>query len=126
MQLTLLFTALRLAGVYIGTLYFGLMGAVVSSAVFAVLGTVSTVWLALRDTSAKLPWPRLLRIAAAAGLAALCSMPATWLHPPLLVLTVGGIVFVVVYLAALWLMGCLEDADAEYVRRLVKRIAGKS
>ena len=126
MQLTLLFTALRLAGVYIGTLYFGLMGAVVSSAVFAVLGTVSTVWLALRDTSAKLPWPRLLRIAAAAALAALCSMPATWLHPPLLVLAVGGIVFAVVYLAALWLMGCLEDADAEYVRRLMKRVTGKS
>ncbi len=124
MQLTLLFTVLRLVGIGLGTFYFGLRGAVVASAVLALLGTGSTLGLALRETRSSLPWGRLSRIALAAAMAATCSWPAAWLHPPLLALAVGGIVFVPAYLLALWLLRCLHEADAEYARLLLSRISG--
>lgn len=124
MKLTVLFTALRVTGAAVGAFYFGLMGAAVSAAVLALLGTGSTLGLALRETGSSLPWARLSRIAIAATLAALCSWPATWLQPPLLVLAVGGIVFVAAYLLALWMLRCLHQADAEYARVLLSRISG--
>lgn len=124
MKLTLLFTVLRLAGAGMGTFYFGLRGAVVASAALALLGTGSTLELALRETRSSLPWGRLARIAIAAALAAVCSWPAAWLQPPLLALAVGGIVFVLAYLLALWLLRCLHEADAEYARVVLSRITG--
>lgn len=124
MKLTLLFTLLRVVGAGVGTFYFGFRGAVVSSAVLAVLGTVSIVELALRETRSSLPWGRLSRIAIAAALAALCSWPAAWLQPPLLALAIGGIIFLPVYMLALWLFRCLHEADAEYARVILSRITG--
>jgi O-antigen/teichoic acid export membrane protein len=124
MKLTLLFTVLRLVGAGVSTFYFGLKGAVIASAVLALLGTGSTLELALRETRSSLPWARLSRIAIAATFAALCSWPATWLHSPLLALAVGGIVFLLVYLLALWLLRCLHEADAEYARILLSKVSG--
>ncbi|MGH8026349.1 MAG: polysaccharide biosynthesis C-terminal domain-containing protein, partial [Pseudoxanthomonas sp.] len=124
MKLTLLFTALRLIGAAAGTYCFGLMGAAAAAAVLSVLGSASTIALALRETRSSLPWGRLLRIATAAALGAACSSPAAWLEPPLLGLAVGGIVFLVVYPLALWLLRCLHDEDAEYVRQMLSRLSG--
>ncbi|MEO8367216.1 MAG: polysaccharide biosynthesis C-terminal domain-containing protein [Pseudoxanthomonas sp.] len=124
MKLTLIFTLLRVVGAGVGTFYFGFRGAVVSSAALAVLGTVFIVELALRETRSSLPWGRLLRIAIAAALAALCSWPAAWLQPPLLALAIGGIIFLPVYMLALWLLRCLHEADAEYARVILSRITG--
>jgi hypothetical protein len=119
-----LFTVLRLLGAGVGTFYFGLKGAVIASAVLALLGTGSTIELALRETRSSLPWGRLSRIALAAAFAALCSWPAAWLHRPLLALAAGGVIFVPAYLLALWFLRCLHDADAQYARDLLSRISG--
>ncbi|MET1161522.1 MAG: hypothetical protein ABWY48_03200, partial [Pseudoxanthomonas sp.] len=104
--------------------YFGLHGAVAACVLLAVAGLWSTLGLALRETHSSLPWGRLMRIALAAALAALCSWPATRLHPPLLALVVGGGVFVPAYLVALWLLRCLHEADAAYARAIVHRLSG--
>jgi O-antigen/teichoic acid export membrane protein len=124
MKLTLLFTVLRLLGAAAGTLYFGLHGAVVASAVLAILGTGSTLGLALRETHSSLPWARLLRIGIAAALAAACSWPATRLQPQLIALAIGGCLFLLSYLVALWLLRCLHEADAAYARVILHRLSG--
>lgn len=125
MKLTLLFTAMRVAGAFAATFYFGLAGAVVSSAVLAMLGSSATIRLALRETGSRLPWARLARIALAAALAGACSMPSAWLEPPLLALAVGMAVFAVVYPLALWVLRCLDAADAEFARLLFARFMGR-
>jgi O-antigen/teichoic acid export membrane protein len=124
MKLTLLFTALRLAGAAAGTFYFGLHGAVIACAVLAILGTGSTLQLALRETRSTLPWGRLSRIGIAAALAAACSWPATRLDPPLPALVLGGGLFLVCYSLALWLLRCLHEADAAYAHTLLQRLSG--
>jgi O-antigen/teichoic acid export membrane protein len=124
MKLTLLFTVLRFAGAGVGTFYFGLHGAVVVCAVLAILGTGSTLELALRETRSSLHWGRLSRIGLAAALAAACSWPATRLDPPLLALAAGGVLFLVSYVAALWILRCLHEADAAYARALLHRLSG--
>jgi O-antigen/teichoic acid export membrane protein len=124
MKLTVVFTVLRLIGAGVGTFYFGLHGAVAACAVLALLGAGSTLGLALRETHSSLPWARLSRIGIAAALAAVCSWPATRLQSPLLALAIGGCLFLLSYLVAIWLLRCLHEADAAYARAVLHRLSG--
>jgi O-antigen/teichoic acid export membrane protein len=124
MKLTVVFTVLRLIGAGLGTFYFGLHGAVAACAVLALLGAGSTLGLALRETHSSLPWARLSRIGIAAALAAVCSWPATRLQSPLLALAIGGCLFLLSYLVAIWLLRCLHEADAAYARAVLHRLSG--
>jgi O-antigen/teichoic acid export membrane protein len=122
MVLTLVFSALRLGVAWASIAHFGLLGAVAASVTLAILGSGSTVWLALHETRTSLPWSRMLRMALAAALAALCVLPLGMLQPPLLVLLLGGLAYALLYPVALWLLRCLTPEDADYVRRIASRI----
>ena len=124
MVLTLIFGVLRFAGAWISIQYYGLAGAVAAAAVLAVLGSGSTIALALRETRSSLPWGRLLRTALAAALVALCAWPLARLEPALLALAAGGLAFAVLYPAAVLLLRCMSDDEREFARGLAARLGG--
>ena len=124
MVLTLIFSVLRFTGAWISIRYHGLAGAVAAAAVLAVLGSGSTIALALRETRSSLPWGRLLRTALAAALVALCAWPLARIEPALLALAAGGLVFVVLYPAAVLLLRCMSDDEREFAQGLAARLGG--
>jgi len=124
MVLTLVFGALRFAGAWISIHYFGLAGAVAAAAVLAVLGSGSTIALALYETGSGLPWGRLLRTALAATAVAFCTWPLARIDPPLLALAAGGLAFAVLYPAAVLLLRCLSADEREFARGLYARLGG--
>jgi O-antigen/teichoic acid export membrane protein len=91
--------------------------------VFTVLRLIGA-GVAVRETQSSLPWARLSRIGIAAALAAVCSWPATRLQSPLLALAIGGCLFLLSYLVAIWLLRCLHEADAAYARAVLHRLSG--
>ena len=124
MVLTLIFSVLRFTGAWISIRYHGLAGAVAAAAVLAVLGSGSTIALALRETRSSLPWGRLLRTALAAALVALCAWPLARIEPALLALAAGGLAFVVLYPAAVLLLRCMSDDEREFAQGLAARLGG--
>ena len=124
MVLTLIFSVLRFTGALISIRYYGLAGAVAAAAVLAVLGSGSTIVLALRETRSSLPWGRLLRTALAAALVALCAWPLARIEPALLALAAGGLAFVVLYPAAVLLLRCMSDDEREFAQGLAARLGG--
>ena len=125
MRLTLLFSALRLAGAFACTYAFGLTGAIFSTMVLAVSGTAVTVRLAMRVSGTGMPWARLLRITAAALLPALCCVPVAQALAPLPGLVAGTAMFAIGYPLAIWLLRGLSEADADVVRMLATKLRAR-
>lgn len=122
MRLTLLFSALRLAGAFACTYAFGLTGAIFSTMVLAVSGTAVTIRLAMRISGTGMPWARLLRISASALLPALCCIPIARSLSPLSGLLAGTVVFAIGYPLSVWLLRGLTEADAHVVRMLATKL----
>ncbi len=116
-------SALRLGAAWTSIAWFGLAGAVAATLVLSVLGTASTVWLALHETRSRLPWARMLRMGVAAALGAMCVLPLATRLPELPGLLAGSIAYALLYPLALWLLRCLTEEDADYVRAVGLRIS---
>jgi O-antigen/teichoic acid export membrane protein len=102
---------------------YGLEGAIVAFCVTSVIVSAALIALALRASGASLPWARLLRIAIAAGLAALAGWPLAGRLPPLAALALGGIVVLIVYVVASVVLRCWSAADLRHLRELHLRFA---
>jgi len=122
MQLTVLFSALRLAAAFASTYAYGLTGAILSTMVLALFGSAITIRLAMRVSASGLPWARLLRITVAAALPALCCIPIAGSLAPLPGLLAGTAVFAVGYPLAIWILRGLSEEDAGHVRGLVAKL----
>jgi O-antigen/teichoic acid export membrane protein len=122
MRLTLLFTVLRFGGAFAGAYLFGLWGAVAATVVLALLGSGVTIRLARKVADTRLPWARMVRIAVAALLPALCCLPLLRWTSPLAGLLIGAVVFAIGYPLALWLLRALSEEDQGYVRALAGRL----
>ena len=125
MRLTLLFTILRAVGVFVATWGWGLTGAVASTVILSLLATWATVRLAMRDAATSLPWARLLRVAAAAGIPALCCIPLARTLGPLPGLIAGTAVFAILYPLCTWWLRCFDDEDVGYLRMLMERLRAR-
>lgn len=120
MQLTVLFTLLRLVFIFLAAWAYGLWGAVTATVVLALLGSASTIAMALRVAKARLPMLRLLRILAAAAVPALACLSVRAL-PPFWMLCAGATIFAMGYPLALWVLRGLEPAEAAIVRGWLRR-----
>lgn len=121
MWLTIAFTALRLLGVFLATWWAGLAGAIAATVVLSLLGSASTIAMALRTARARLPWARLARVALAAAVPVLACAALVPRLPPLAAVATGMAVFALVYPAALWWLRALDPADATAIRDWVAR-----
>jgi O-antigen/teichoic acid export membrane protein len=122
MQLTLVFSAMRLASTFACTYAFGLTGAIFSTMVLALLGSTTTIHLAMRVSGTGMPWARLLRISAAALLPALCCIPIARSLSPLSGLLVGAVVFAIGYPLSIWMFKGLTEKDTDIVRMLAAKL----
>lgn len=129
MRLTLVFSGLRLAGAFACTYAFGLTGAIFSTMVLALLGSTTTIHLAMRVSGTGMPWTRLLRISAAALLPALFCIPIARSLSPLSGLLAGTVVFAIGYPLSIWIFRGLTETDAGIVRAIAakfgKRLPGR-
>ncbi len=121
MKLTILFTALRFTGAFASTYAFGLSGAVISAMALSLLGSGATIRLAVHVSNTTLPWARLTRISIASMLPAMCCMPVAQSLSPLPALLLGAAIFAVLYPLGLWLLRCLSEEDAGYVRKIASK-----
>jgi len=121
MRLTLVFTVLRVVGVFGATWAWGLPGAVAATVALSLFATLATGRLAIRDAATSLPWARLLRIAAAAAVPAAVCIPLAQRLGPLTGLLAGAAVFALLYPICAWWFRCLSDEDAGYLRALAAR-----
>lgn len=122
LRLTLVFTALRVLGVFAATWGWGLPGAVAATVALALFATAATTRLAMRDASTSLPWARMARIAAAAAVPAACCLPLAGRLGPLAGLAVGTAVFALLYPLCAWWFRCLSDEDAGYLRAIAAKL----
>jgi O-antigen/teichoic acid export membrane protein len=111
-------------GIYL-IIHYGLLGAVASFAIDAVVNAVTQFWLALRINKAKLPWLHLVSIIAVAVCAAVPAvLIAHWLKPwPALLLC--GALFSVLYAVGTLAVGCWDRQSIDYMRDLVHRLGGR-
>lgn len=123
--LTVLFSVLRLGVAWWAISAHGLMGAVAAAMLLSLLGTGSTMWLALREGRTGLPGWRMLRMLLAAVAVAACALPLRGLDSPIAVLAAGVLAFAVLYPPALWLLRCLTPEDARYVGELASRLRAR-
>jgi len=121
MQLTVLFTLLRLVFIFMAAWAYGLWGAVTATVVLALLGSASTIAMALRVAKARLPMLRLLRILAAAAVPALACLSVRAL-PPFWMLCAGATIFAIGYPLALWVLRGLEPGEVDVVRGWLRRL----
>ena len=110
-------------GIYL-IIHFGLLGAVASFAIDAVINAVTQFWLALRINKAKLPWRQLISIVAVAAVAAVPAvLIARWLKPwPALLIC--GALFSALYALGTLVVGCWDRQSVEHMREIVQRRGG--
>ena len=89
--------------------------------VLALLGSASTIAMALRVAKARLPMLRLLRILAAAAVPALACLSVRAL-PPFWMLCAGATIFAIGYPLALWVLRGLEPGEVDVVRGWLCRL----
>lgn len=118
-----------LAGLWFGTQRFGLVGAIAAVVSVNFLGRLATAVRMARVVGVERGDLRLLKDVGKVALAALAAAALTWLvraalmgARPFVVLTACGVVFSLVYLAAILLLGVLTFGERDAVRRHLARV----
>lgn len=104
------------------TMHFGLAGAVAACTIANVLSAGALVALAVRASGLQPDWPRILRIAGAAFLAAAVALPLRGWWSPLPALLVGGTVLAIAYVLLTFALGCWSRSDIEHMQGMHRRL----
>ncbi len=123
LTLTLVCAGLKLtAGAYLAA-HYGLHGAVASYVGVATISLIGYMAMGIRVSGARLPWMLYVRILLAAALAGLVARLIADELQPWPALLVGGMVLLVSYLLACFLLGCWSRVDVAQLHRLTERWA---
>ena len=102
---------------------YGLTGAITAHATTSVLTGALLIVLALRYSGARLEWARMLRVLAAAVIAALAAFPLKGHFPSLPTLAAGGALLGMVYAIGTLLLGFWNPPDLRHFRQWHLRFA---
>ncbi|SEL09431.1 Membrane protein involved in the export of O-antigen and teichoic acid [Pseudoxanthomonas sp. GM95] len=122
MLLTLTNALVKLLLDIVLTLHYGLAGAVAAYTITSVLTAGAVLGLAMATSGLGLDWSRLVRIVAAAGVAALAAFPVRELWSPLPVLAFGGLLFAGTYGLMTFALGCWSADDIEHMQQMHRRV----